>query len=73
MNTPIDPAAFVFKHKRTGQVVVVSDSRWHELYDKKDDWEHTVSLNACDALQYIIDAKPAERNRYIKSLTTEKP
>jgi hypothetical protein len=29
-------------------------------------------VNACGALQYIIDAKPAERKRYIKSLT-EKP
>jgi hypothetical protein len=72
MNVPIGPAAFVFCHKRTGQIVVVPNERWHELYDKKDDWEHTASLNACGALQYIIDAKPAERKRYIKSLT-EKP
>jgi hypothetical protein len=69
MNVPIGPAAFVFRHKRTKQIVVVSNERWHELYDKKDDWEHTASLNACGALQYIIDAKPAERNRYIKRLT----
>ena len=46
--------------------------RWHEYYDNKEGWEHTASLNACGALQYIIDAKPAERKRYIKSLT-EKP
>jgi len=39
------------------------------LYDKKEDWEHTASLNACGALQHMIDAKPAERNRYIKRLT----
>jgi hypothetical protein len=25
-------------------------------------------VNACGALQYIIDAKPAERNRYIQRL-----
>lgn len=68
MNVPIGPAAFVFKNRKNGQIVVVSDSRCHELYDKKEDWEHTVSMNACGALQYIIDAKPAERNRYIKRL-----
>jgi hypothetical protein len=68
VNVPIGPAAFIFKHKRTGQVVVVSNERWHELYDQKDDWEHTASLNACGALQYIIDAKPDERNRYIQRL-----
>lgn len=69
MNVPIGPAAFVFKHLKTGQVVVVSNERWHELYDNKKDWELTASLNACGALQYMIDAKPAERNRYIKRLT----
>ena len=69
MNVPIDPVAFVFKHKRTGQIVVVSNERWHELYDKKEDWEHTASLNACGAIQYLINVKPKERNRYIRSLT----
>jgi hypothetical protein len=71
MNIPIGPAAFVFKHKQTGQVVVVSNERWHELYCKQEDWEHTASVNACGALQYIIDAKLDERNRYIKSLTEQ--
>jgi hypothetical protein len=73
MNIPIGPAAFVFRHKRTKQIVVAPSERWHEYYDNKEDWEHTASVNACGALQYIIDAKPAERNRYIKSLTTENP
>jgi hypothetical protein len=72
MIVPIGPAAFVFRHKRTKQIVVAPSERWHEYYDKKQDWEHTASVNACGALQYIIDAKPAERNKYIKSLT-EKP
>jgi hypothetical protein len=63
------PAAFVFKHRKTGQVIVAPSERWHEYYDNKENWEHTTSLNACGALQYIIDAKPAERNRYIKRLT----
>jgi hypothetical protein len=69
MIVPIGPAAFVFRHKRTKQIVVAPSERWHEFYDKKEDWEHTASVNACGALQYIIDAKPAERKRYIKSLT----
>jgi hypothetical protein len=73
MIVPIGPAAFVFRHKRTKQIVVAPSERWHEYYDKKEDWEHTASVNACGALQYIIDAKPAERNGYIKYLTTEKP
>ena len=68
MIVPIGPAAFVFRHKRTGQIVVAPSERWHEYYDKKENWEHTASLNACGALQYIIDAKPAERNRYIQRL-----
>ena len=68
MIVPIGPAAFVFRHKRTKQIVVSPSERWHEYYDKKEDWEHTASLNACGALQYIIDAKPAERNRYIQRL-----
>ena len=72
MIVPIVPAAFVFRHKRNKQIVVAPSERWHEYYDKKEDWEHTASVNACGALQYIFDAKPAERNRYIKSLT-EKP
>lgn len=69
VNVPIGPAAFVFKHNRTGQVVVAPSERWHELYDKKDDWEHTASVNACLAIQYILSVGPRERNRYLRSLT----
>ena len=71
MNVPIGPAAFVFKHKRTGQIVVVSNERWHELYDKKEDWEHTASINACMAIEYLINVRPKERNRYIRTLTEQ--
>ena len=69
VNNPIDPAAFVFKHKRTGQVVVAPSERWHEYYDNKENWEHTASINACLAIQYILSVKPRERNRYLRSLT----
>ena len=69
MIAPIGPAAFVFKHRKTGQVVVAPSERWHEYYDNKDDWELTASINACMAIEYLINVKPKERNRYIRSLT----
>jgi len=69
MNVPIGPAAFVFKHRKTGQVIVAPSERWHEYYDNKENWENTASINACLAIQYILSVKPKERNRYIRSLT----
>jgi hypothetical protein len=67
MNVPIGPVAFIFKHRKTGQVVVssvnVSD------YWGNREWEHTASINACLAIQYILSVEPKERNRYIRSLT----
>ena len=75
MNVPIDPVAFVFKHRKTGQIVVAPSKRWHEYYDRplspmeKEQWEHTASINACLAIQYLINVKPKERNRYLRSLT----
>jgi hypothetical protein len=69
VNVPIGPAAFVFKHKRTGQVVVAPNELWHQYYDNKDDWEHTASVNACLAIQYILSVKPKQRNKYLRSLT----
>jgi len=68
MNVPIGPAAFVFKHKRTGQIVVVSNEQWNEYWFHKD-WEHTASINACMAIEYLINVKTKERNRYLRSLT----
>lgn len=66
MNTPIDPVAFVFKHRKTGQVIVTSGNEpdWD-----KGHWEHTASINAYLAIQYILSVKPKERNRYLRSLT----
>ena len=69
MNVPIGPAAFVFKHRKTGQVIVAPSEWWHEYYDNKENWEHTASINACMAIEYLINVKPKERNRYIRSLT----
>ena len=66
MNNPIDPVAFVFKHRKTGEVMVTSGSGpdWD-----KENWEHTASINAYLAIQYILSVGPKERNRYLRSLT----
>ena len=69
MNVPIGPAAFVFKNKKTGQVIVAPSERWNEYYGNKENWEHTASINACMAIQYILSVEPKERNRYLRSLT----
>jgi hypothetical protein len=67
VNVPIDPVAYVFRQKRTGEVVVTS-GRAANYWDKEH-WEHTASIDACLAIQYILSVKPKERNRYIRSLT----
>ena len=67
MNVPIDPVAYVFKNRKTGQVVVSSGDVF-DYWDKKQ-WEHTASINACLAIQYILSVPPKERNRYLRSLT----
>ena len=67
MSVPIGPAAFVFKNKKTGQVVV-SSVNVSDYWGNKE-WEHTASIDACLAIQYILSVKPKERNRYLRSLT----
>jgi hypothetical protein len=67
VSDPIDPVAYVFKHKRTGEVVVTSGCKAD--YWDKENWEHTASINAFLAIQYLINVKPKERNRWIRSLT----
>lgn len=72
MNIPIGPAAFVFVHKKTNEIVVAPNESWEAYQRDKKNWELTASLNACMAIEYMINATPAERNRYIKRLI-EKP
>jgi hypothetical protein len=36
-------------------------------------WKLLHSINAVEVLHFIIGLTPRQRNRYIKSLTTEKP
>jgi hypothetical protein len=69
VNIPIDRVVFVFKHRKTGQIAVAPSERWHEYYDNKENWEHTASINARLAIQYILSVGPIERNRYLRSLT----
>ena len=68
MNIPIGPAAFVFRHKKTNDIVVAPNESWEAYQRDKKNWELTASLNACAAIEYMINATPAERNRYIKRL-----
>lgn len=68
MNVPIGPAAFVFVHKRTGQVVVAPNESWEAYKRDKKNWELTASLNACAAIEYMIGATSEERNEYVKRL-----
>lgn len=68
VNVPIGPAAFVFRHKKTKQIVVAPNESWEAYQRDKKNWELTASLNACAAIEYMINATPAERNDYIKRL-----
>lgn len=72
VNIPIGSAAFVFVHNKTKQIVVAPNESWEAYKRDKQNWELTASLNACAAIEYMINATPAERNRYIKRLI-EKP
>ena len=67
MNIPIGPVAFVFKHRKTGQIMVSSVDVLDYWGNKE--WEHTASIDACLAIQYILSVGPKERNRYLRSLT----
>jgi hypothetical protein len=67
VNIPIGPVAFVFKHRKTGQIMVSSVDVLDYWGNKE--WEHTASIDACLAIQYILSVGPKERNRYLRSLT----
>lgn len=67
-----EPVAFVFKNRKTGQIVVAPNGRWREYHDNKEKWEHTATVNACLAIQYILSVPSKDRNRYLRSLTESK-
>ncbi len=65
--------AFIYKHTMTSEVLVVDMQRAKDLEASRPYWKLLHSINAVEVLHYIIGLTPRKRNRYIKSLTTEKP
>jgi hypothetical protein len=61
--------AFIYRHRMTGEVVVVDT----ETVKARQYWKLLHSINSVELLHFIIGLTPRKRNRYIKSLTTEKP
>lgn len=64
--------AFVYKHKMTGEVLVVDIDRSRELYAARPYWEHVSTVNPIVILQLIVNAKGRARTKIIKELS-EKP
>ncbi len=65
--------AFIYRHTMTSEVLVVDIERAKELEAARPYWKLIHSINAVEVLHFIIGLTPRKRNRYIKSLTTEKP
>ena len=65
--------AFIYRHTMTSEVLVVDIERAKELDAARPYWKLLHSINAVEVLHFIIGLTPRQRNRYIKSLTTEKP
>ena len=65
--------SFIYRHTMTSEVLVVDIERAKELEAARPYWKLLHSINAVEVLHYIIGLTPRKRNRYIKSLTTEKP
>jgi len=65
--------AFIYKHTMTSEVLVVDIERAKELEAARPYWKLLHSINAVEVLHFIIGLTPRKRNRYIKSLTAEKP
>ncbi len=65
--------AFIYRHTMTSEVLVVDIERAKELEAARPYWRLIHSINAVEVLHFIIGLTPRKRNKYIKSLTTEKP
>jgi hypothetical protein len=65
--------AFIYRHTITSEVLVVDIERAKDLEAARPYWKLLHSINAVEVLHFIIGLTPRQRNRYIKSLTTEKP
>ena len=64
--------AFVYKHKMTGEVLVVDLERARELDAARPYWQHISTVNPISILQLIVNAKGRARTKIIKELS-EKP
>ena len=64
--------AFVYKHKMTGEVLVVDIDRARELDADRPYWQHVSTINPIVILQLIVKAKGRARTKIIKELS-EKP
>ena len=64
--------AFVYKHKMTGEVLVVDIDRSRELYAARPYWQHVSTINPICILQHIVNTSGRARNKIIKELS-EKP
>jgi hypothetical protein len=65
--------AFIYRHTMTSEVLVVDMQGAKDLEAARPYWKLLHSINAVEVLHFIIGLTPRKRNRYIKSLTTEKP
>jgi hypothetical protein len=65
--------AFIYRHTMTSEVLVVDMQGAKDLEAARPYWKLLHSINAVEVLNFIIGLTPRKRNRYIKSLTTEKP
>ena len=63
--------AFIYRHRMTGDAVVVDIEKAKELDAARPYWKLLHSINSVEVLNYIIGLTPRKRNRYIKSLTEE--
>ena len=64
--------AFIYRHTMTSEVLVVDMQGAKDLEAARPYWKLLHSINAVEALHFIIGLTPRQRNKYIKSLT-EKP
>ena len=64
--------AFVYKHKMTGEVLVVDIDRARELDAARPYWQHVSTVDPIIILQLIVNANGRARTKIIKELS-EKP
>jgi len=61
--------AFIYRHRMTGEVVVVDIERAKELEAARPYWQHVSTVDPITLLQLIVRAKGRERNTIIKELS----